>query len=87
MINREIFQFNEVVVVIVKIHENDHTWINYGAHFIILYLVAQIVLQYILPICAWGGQHEYEHQTLKSTNNVRFDLLLFFVDNCFFFNV
>ena len=59
MINREIFQFNEVVVVIVKIHENDHTWINYGAHFIILYLVTQIVLRYILPICAWGGQQEY----------------------------
>jgi hypothetical protein len=55
MINPEIFQFNEATVV-----KKDHTWINYGAHFIILYLVTQIVLQYILPICAWGGQHEYE---------------------------
>jgi hypothetical protein len=26
----------------------DHTWINYGVHFIDLYLVIQIVLQYIL---------------------------------------
>ena len=56
MINPEIFQFNEVTVV-----KKDHTWINYGAHFIILYLVTQIVLQYILPICAWRGQQEYEH--------------------------
>jgi hypothetical protein len=61
MINREIFQFNEVAVVIVKVHEKDHTWINYGAHFIILYLVTQIALQYILPICVWRVQQEYEH--------------------------
>ena len=56
MINPEIFQFNEVMVV-----KKDHTWINYGAHFIILYLVTQIALQYIWPICVWRVQQEYEH--------------------------